>query len=37
MNNEFWYKYHQNRLKNGQVMDILKIQYDQHIAAILNI
>ena len=37
MNNEFWYKYHQNRLKNGEVMGIYRIQYGQHLAAILNI
>ena len=37
MNHEFWYKYHQNRLKNGEVIGILRIQYGQHLAAILNI
>ena len=37
MNHEFWYKYHQNRLKNEQAMGIWKIQYGQHLAAILNI
>ena len=37
MNHEFRYKYHQNRLKDGQVMGIYRIQYDQHLAAILNI
>ena len=37
MNHEFWYKYHQNRLKNGEDMGILRIQYGQHLAAILNI
>ena len=37
MNHEFRYKYHQNRLKNGQAMGILRIQYGRHLVAILNI
>ena len=37
MNHEFWHKYHQNQLKNGEVMGIERIQNGQHFVAILNI
>ena len=30
-------KYYQIRLKNGEGMGILRIQYGQHLATILNI
>ena len=33
INHEFLFKYHQNRLKKGDVMGILRIHYGHHLAA----